>query len=274
MNRKHLFTSLFSVVIFGLIILQSAGPAQAQEAQPQSQNQPVEQQAPLPSPQPQAEQQVPPPPPPPGVQTLPPVNTAGKTRLFLTGALGLGFDHADVGTTTSGEQVKISGGGGAGIGFGLGFGLSPDFDLDFDLDVQASVLSPAVANATGSFTRSSLLATIKRKIPTSESGQFKIGLGLGSYINGKLDIDAIDAGGFHDVVEYKNALGFHVTGEFERFIGRTTSINLGAKMYFVKYEVKSWTHNGVESSVDSLPSDVKDLNGNGLDFMLGFNLYF
>jgi hypothetical protein len=274
MNRKYLFALLFGVVVFGLIVLQSAGSAQAQEAQPQSQQQPVEQQAPPPSPQPQVEQQVPPPPPPPAVQTLPPVNTAGKMRLFLTGALGFGFDHVDVGVTTSGEQVKISGGGGAGIGIGLGFGLSPDFDLDFDLGVQASAISPAVANTKGSFTRSYLLATIKRKIPTSESGQFKIGLGLGSYNNGKLDIDTRDAGGFHDVVEYKNALGFHVTGEFERFIGQTTSINLGAKMYFVKYEAKSWTQNGVAFPVDSLNGDVKDFNGNGLDFMLGFNVYF
>jgi hypothetical protein len=271
MNRKDLFPLLFGVVVFGWIVLQSARPAQAQEAQPQSQQQPVGQQAPA---QPQVQQQAPLPPPPQAAQTLPPVNTAGKMRLFLTGSLGFGFDHVDVGVTTSGEQVKISGGGGAGIALGLGYGLSPDFDLDFDLGVQASVISPAVANATGSFTRSYLLATIKRKIPTSESGQFKIGLGLGSYSSGKLDVDASNALGSHEVVEYNNALGFHVTGEFERFIGQTTSINLGAKMYFVKYKARSWTHNGVAFPVDSLKSDVKDFNGNGLDFMLGFNVYF
>ena len=271
MNRKCLFQSLLGIIVFGWIVLQSAGPAQAQEAQPQSQQQPVGQQAPA---QPQVQQQVPPPPPPQAAQTLPPVNTAGKMRLFLTGALGFGFDHADVGVTTGGEEVKISGGGGAGIGFGLGFGLSTDFDLDFDLGGQVSTLSPPVTNADGSFARSYLLATIKRKIPTSESGQFKIGLGLGSYMNGKLDVDASHALGAHEIVQYDNALGFHVTGEFERFIGQTTSINLGAKMYFVKYKARSWTHNGIAQPVDNLPSNVKDFNGNGLDFMLGFNVYF
>ncbi len=271
MNRKHLFPTLFGVVVFGFI-LQSAGSAQAQEVQPQSPKQPVDQQAPSQSPQPRVDQQTSPSPP--AVEALPPVNTAGKTRLYLTGALGLGFDHVDVGVTTSGEQVRISGGGGFGVGFGLGFGLSPDFDLDFDLGVQASAISPPVSNANGSFTRSYVLATIKRKIPTSESGQFKIGLGLGSYSGGKLDIDTRDAGGFHDVVKYKNALGFHMAGEFERFIGQTTSINLGAKMYFVKYQANSWTRNDVAFPVNSLKSDVKDFSGNGVDFVLGFNLYF
>ncbi len=260
MNRKSLLQSLFGVVVFGLIVLQSAGPAQAQETQPQSQP-------------PQLEQQVPPPPPP-VIQALPPVNTAGKMRLSLGAALGFGFDHVDVGITSGGEQVTISGGGGAGIGLGLGFGLSQDFDLDFDLGVQASVITPAVANAEGSFSRSFLLVTLKRKIPTSDSGQFKVGLGLGSYNNGKLDVDLTDAGKPHYVYEYKNALGFHVTGEFERFIGQTWSINLGAKMYFVKYKAKSFTQNGVSFPVDNQPSDVKDLNGNGLDLMLGINMYF
>ncbi len=268
MNRKYLLQSLVSVVVFGLAVLQSVGPAQAQEAQPQSQQLQLEQQ--VPPPQPAVVQ----PSPPPVIQTLPPVNTAGKMRLSLTGALGFGFDHVDVGITTGGDEVTISGGGGAGIGVGLGFGLSPDFDLDFDLGVQESTISPAVSNAEGSFTRSYLLVTLKRKIPTSESGQFKIGLGLGSYNNGTLDVDLGDAGGPHDIVEYKNALGFHVTGEFERFIGQTTSINLGAKMYFVKYKAKSWTQNGVSASVDNLNSDVKDFNGSGFDFMLGFNVYF
>ncbi len=282
MNRKHLLQLMLSVIIFGSIILQSAAPAQAQEPQPQSQQQPVEQQAPPPPPPPQSEQPAPPlprqyreqAPPPPIVQTLPPVNTAGKMRLFLQGALGFGFDHVDVGVTTGGDEVTISGGGGAGIGFGLGYGLSPDFDLDFDIGVQASTISPAVSNAEGSFTRSFLLVTLKRKIPTSESGQFKVGLGFGSYNNGKLDVDLTDAGGPHDVIEYKNALGFHVTGEFERFIGQTTSINLGAKMYFVKYKANSWTHNGAAASVDNLNSNVKDFDGNGFDFLLGINVYF
>ncbi len=261
MNRKYLFQSLIGIVVFGSIVLQSAGPVQAQEAQTQPQS-------------PQLEQQAPPPPPLPVIQTLPPVNTAGKMKLFLTGALGFGFDRVDIGVTTGGEKVTISGGGGAGLGLGLGFGLSPDFDLDFDLGVQASTITPSVANAKGSFTRSYLLATLKRKIPTSDTGQFKVGLGLGSYNNGKVDLDLTDAGGPHTIVNYDNALGFHVTGEFERFFGPTTSVNLGARMYFVKYKAKSETVNGAAADVNNLTGDVKELNGNGMDVLIGINVYF
>ncbi len=270
MNRKCIL-QLVGVVFFVSVVFLSAVPVQAQEMQPPPPPPQSEQPAPPPAP-PQYREQVPPPPP--IVQTLPPVNTAGKMKLSLQGALGFGFDHVDVGVTTGGDKVTISGGGGGGIGFGLGYGLSPDFDLDFDIGVQASTLSPAVANADGSFTRSFLLVTLKRKIPTSESGQFKVGLGLGSYNNGKLDVDLRDAGGVHDIIEYKNAVGFHVTGEFERFIGQTTSFNLGAKMYFVQYKADSWTHNNSAVPVDNLNSDVKTFNGNGFDFLIGFNVYF
>jgi hypothetical protein len=115
---------------------------------------------------------------------------------------------------------------------------------------------------------------MKHKMPTSDTGQIKFGVGLGTYINGKLDIDTRDAGGNHFVVKYDNSLGVHLTGEFERFIGRNTSLNVGARMYFVKYKAESVTDNGASVSVDSLKSNVKEFNGNGLDFMIGLSRYF
>ncbi len=251
MNKTFFLRSLFGVIVSGAIALQSAGPALAQETQPE----------------PQLEMQVPPPPP-------PLVDTAGRMRLFLTGDLGFGFDSTDVGTTTNGDRVSISGAGGLGVGVGFGYGLSRNLDLDFDLGAQVSAITPAVSNAEGFFARSFLLATMKYKMPTSDTGQLKFGAGLGAYINGKLDIDTRDAGGRHTVVKYKNSPGVHLTGEFERFIGRNTSLNVGARMYFVKYKAKSVTDNGATGSVDFLKSSVKEFNGNGLDFMVGISQYF
>lgn len=257
MNKKFVLRSLFSAIALGAIVVQSAGLASAQEAQP----------APPPPPPPQFEVQAPPPPP-------PALNTAGRSKISVMGAFGLGFNSVDIGTTTDGEDVKISGGGGAGLGLGLGFGLTPDLDLDFDLGGQVSILTPAVSNADGTFARSYLLATIKHKMPISDSGQFKFGIGLGAYGSGELDVDLRDAGGPHDIVKYDDALGFHVTGEFERFIGPSTSFHVGAKMYFVKYKAKSWTEDGASVPVGNLKSEVKDFDGNGLDFMIGLSQYF
>ena len=221
-------------------------------------------------------------PPPPPVQLsgmqqtqyAPTVYTAGRMKLFLQAGYGVGFDSIDVGTTTSGDRVSISGGGGGALDLGIGYGLSPMLDLDVEIGGEVSTLTPAVANADGTFTRSYLLATVKRKLPTSDTGQFKVGVGLGAYMNGELDVDARNAGGFHDIIKYKNALGVHLTGEFERFVAPSTSFHVGMKMYFVTYKADSATSNGVPYSADALPGDVKDLNGSGLDFLVGVSQYF
>ncbi len=283
MNRKKILRSLFGVIAFGAIVLQSAAPIQAQEMQPPPPPPPgYEQQAPPPLPPPppppspyqrqvlppQLQLQAPPPP-------RPPIDTTGKMRLSLSAAVGFGFDPVDVGRTNDGDKVTISGGGGFGIDLGLGFALTPIIDLDFDLGGQQSTLTPSVTNADGTFDRSFLLATVKFKVPTSETGQFKWGFGLGSYNNGKLDIDTTGAiNGAHTIVKYDDALGVHLTGEFERFIGPATSVNFGAKMYFVKYKAKSVTNNGATVPVSGLGSDVKDFDGSGMDFMIGINQYF
>lgn len=250
MNKTVIMRLLFAVIVLGTIALQTSGPVMAQDAQPLMQSQP------------QLEQQVPPP-----VQEV-------RKRLFLTGAFGFGFASVDIGTTTNGEQVSISGGGGAGLGAGFGAGLTQSLDLDFELGGHVSVLTPATSNAKGSFSRSFLLATLKHKMPTSDTGRFKFGLGLGAYNNGTLDIDARDAGSNHVIVKYKNTLGVHLTGEFERFIGQRTSIQLGGRMYFVKYKAKSLSDNGSAVPIDTLKSGMKELNGNGLDLMIGISQYF
>ena len=202
-----------------------------------------------------------------------PVDTAGRVRLSLNGELGFGFDKIDVGKTTSGDTVSISGGGGAGGGAGIGFGLSRNLDLDIDLGFQASGLTPAVDNANGSFTRGYFLATLKYKIPTSDTGQFKLGAALGTYFGGKLKFERTDMY-FSEEVEYDPAVGLHLTGEFERFIRPNVSFNLGAKIYFVEYKAKSYTHNSAVQPLSNLRDDVRNLNGSGMDFLIGINVYF
>ena len=83
-------------------------------------------------------------PPAPVVQPGEPLDTANKLRLQLEGYLGVGLDSNKVGTTTGGEDVKISGGGGFGGGATLGYGLSKSVDIDGTLGFQVSGLYPAV----------------------------------------------------------------------------------------------------------------------------------
>ncbi len=203
------------------------------------------------------------------------VDTSGKFRLYLNGELGFGFSKVDVGVTTKGDTVSISGGGGLGLSAGLGYGLSRNFDLDLDFGYQASTLTPSVSNARGAFTRGYLLATLKYKIPTSDRGQFKFGLGVGQYFGGKLDMDTSDApGGSQVIVKYETATGFHATGEFERFIRPNVSFNIGAKVYTVTYKADSAEDNHVAVPVSLLKDKVRDLDGSGMDFLIGINMYF
>jgi len=201
------------------------------------------------------------------------LNTSGKVRLSLNGALGFGFDKVDVGTTTKGDTVSISGGGGAGGSAGIAFGLSRSLDLDLDLGFQVSGLTPAVDNAEGSFTRGLFLATLKYKMPTSDTGQFKFGVGLGAYFGGKMKFELTDFPSKEEV-DYDPAVGLHLTGEFERFIRPNLSINIGAKIYFVEYEAKTYKVNSVDLPVSALKDEIRNLNGSGMDLLLGINLYF
>ena len=217
-----------------------------------------------------------------GEQAAPPattgamLNTANKLRLQFEGALGIGLDSSKVGVTTGGDDVKISGGGGAGFGVSLGYGLSRSFDIDCTLGVQVSGLQPAVKNADGSFTRSFFLATAKYKVPIRENLQWKFGLGAGYYMGGKLDIDVDPGipGAGHSVVDYKNAAGVHATGELEIALRSNLMLAVGLKYYMVTYKADKATFNGASDPVSSLPDEFRNFNGDGVDITVGLGILF
>jgi len=215
-------------------------------------------------------------PPAPVVQPGEPLNTANKLRLQLEGYLGFGMDSSKVGVTNKGDDVKISGGGGFGGGATLGYGLSRSFDIDCTLGVQVSGLQPAVDNADGSFTRSFLLATAKYKIPIRDNLQWKFGLGAGYYMGGKLDID-IDPGipgAGHSIVDYKNTVGVHATGELDIALRGNLMLAVGLKYYMVTYKADKATLNGVSLPVSSLKDEYRDFNGDGVDITVGLGVLF
>jgi len=200
-------------------------------------------------------------------------DTAGKLRIEPSLFIGGGSTNVDVGKTTSGDTVSISGGGGAGAGITLGYGIAPQLDIDFTLGFERSQLSPPVDNATGSFSRSFFLATLLYRIPVGERFDIKVGAGAGFYKPGELDIDAAGVtNGFHDVIKYKNASGAHALVDFEIFLAQDISVTFGLKYYAVTYKESSATRNGAPGFVSG--GKVENLDGSGFDLSASMAKYF
>lgn len=203
------------------------------------------------------------------------LDTSKRFRVGLSLFVGGGTDKIDVGETTTGETISISGGGGNGGAIILGYDLSSKLDIDLTAGTQQSLLSPPVVNAAGSFDRKLLLATLRYKIPFSHTGQFKVGGGIGYYSSGELDIDASQIpGGGHNIYKYDDATGFHITAEFESSFSPNWSWMIGAKYCNVSYDVKSCTSNGVSIPVTFLTDEVRSVDGSGFDLIIAMARYF
>ena len=203
------------------------------------------------------------------------INTAGKFRIEGVLGFGGGLSSIDVGTTSKGDAVKISGGGGFGGMVTAGYGITPKLDIDLSLGTQESTLTPAVSNADASFSRNLMLVTLKYMIPLQQTSRIKIGAGIGSYKSGKLDVDLVAAGGTHLIVNYNDATGIHFGGELEAFIRPDVSISLGLKYYSVKYSASSVTEDGISYPTSALTnSKIRDLDGSGIDLFAGMAKYF
>lgn len=198
--------------------------------------------------------------------------TSGKFRLQAYLSFGQGLEEIDLATTTDGDTVSISGGGGAGIGITAGYGLSSSVDIDLTFGYAETLMTPSVDNGDGSFDRTFILATLKYRIPVSNRFHIKLGGGAGYYLPGELDINLTNAGGWHDVVKYKNSVGAHAVAEFEFFFSKKLAINAGLKYYSVTYKEESGTRNGAPGYFTG--SKVEKLDGSGVDFMLSLAKYF
>jgi hypothetical protein len=201
------------------------------------------------------------------------MDTAGKFRVEPALFAGGGLSKVDLGQTTRGDTVSISGGGGAGVGITLGYGIATPIDIDLTIGYERSQLSPVVDNATGSFSRSFYLATILYRIPLGDRYNLKVGGGGGFYKPGKLDIDATGVtSGFHDVIEYKNASGAHAVVDFEIFADHELSVTFGLKYYSVTYKESSATRNGAPGFM--FGSKIENLDGSGIDLSISLAKYF
>ena len=192
--------------------------------------------------------------------------------------VGIGLEDHEVGMTTDNKKITISGGGGIGGIFSIGYCITPRFDLSLGFGIQNSSLEPEVKNAEGSFLRTSYFTTIKYIIPVSSAGYLKIGAGAGYYSAGDLDVDLSEvAGGAHNVYKYDGAPGFHITADYEGVFTEKFTWIIGLKYYNVTFDLKSAKSNDVSIPLSIIPadiiSDIGELDGSGVDFIIALNLY-
>ncbi len=202
------------------------------------------------------------------------LSTTGKLKLEISAMLGVGFKSIDLAPTTSGDTMKVSGGGGFGLAITAGYGLSEHLEFDLSLGGQASTEQPAVDNADASFSRGFLRATLKYLVPVRDRVRFKFGGGVGSYGGGELDIDMTRVVGIRDIVKYDSASGVHLSGEFEALIRNDFTFVAGLRLYSVKYKATSYEQNGVAQPVAALRDEVRNLDGSGVDIFVGLAKYF
>ncbi len=197
---------------------------------------------------------------------------------------GFGFEKHDLFETTDGDIVRLSPGGGFGGKLSLGYCLTPLFNVNLEIGAQNSPLSEEVGNANGKFTRTFLLGTLRYLIPLNKKSSINIGGGVGYYLSGKLDGDASQLqGGGHNIYEYKNTVGIHVLGEYERYISGFSFLEarwswcIGLKYYNISYTLDALSSNGVSIPIIQLPSAITnefgELDGSGIDMLFSIVMY-
>ncbi len=213
------------------------------------------------------------------------IDPSKKFRIEGSMLVGGGIEKIDLGKDTSGNDISISGGGGFGGAIAVGYGLFSKLDIDLMTGYQSSPFihhdsdKDERDDADGSFSRISLLTTLKYKIPmpvqNKMQGQIKVGGGIGYYIPVQLDINTSQIpGGTHDIVKYNSTIGYHITTELEGFIVSSFSTILGIKYYNVTYDANSATIDGVSVPVVLLDDKARKLNGSGFDIILAIAGHF
>lgn len=194
-----------------------------------------------------------------------------KSRLGVVMTGGFGFESTAWFIDENGDDVKLSPGGGFGIGAEFGHQFSKSFDLSFNLFFQGSSLSKTLKNASASFNRLGITATPAIVIPVKggENLRFRIGAGPGLYSLGTMKIDASKISGSKLTLKYNTAIGLHGLLLFETNFSERGAMNFG-----IRYSNIHYKFNPTGSSVSVTESKLRNPDGSGIDFFLGYYFVF
>lgn len=202
-------------------------------------------------------------------------SSANKGNIYVGAnmATGFGFKDDKIGTATNGDDITLSAGGGFGGSLYIGYVINPTFDVELSVGKQTSSMTP-VSNATGDFSRNTVLLSILMKKQVAGKHNLKFGGGFGTYSGAKLemtfdDINLINALKYEQ--EYESATGVHVMLQDEFEINPSLYFVGGAKAYSVSYkEKKTFVVDG--RTIDN--TEVETVDGGGIDLMIGIVKYF
>lgn len=201
------------------------------------------------------------------------IDTGGKLYLGISGEFGYGLHPYDLGTNENNETVDISMGGGVGISLVAGLGLSRSLDVEVSAGHQLSKLKPAVTNAEVTFEREFVLGTLKWKIPLSRTSQMKFGAGMGYYMGGTYDFNHFTSQSVA-IITYDDAVGYHVTAEYEGIYRKYLGVSIGLKAYSVTYEATSFMESGTFTPTSEHLADFIEPDGSGVDLIVTVTRYF
>jgi proline iminopeptidase len=190
-----------------------------------------------------------------------------RERSGLDMNIGVGFKNIPMVTSTTGEESTLSFGGGLGMGLTYGHVISRHLDVEGNIVWQFSELSPSLSDVEISFERWILTLTPSFVIPIrgGEVWRLRIGAGPDFYFGSRLVDETISPAGIpKEIWTYSNKIGYHVSAIFEFNLSRYCSMDFGLKGYNVTHKINDGSNN--KPVVD----DVKNPNGSGIDFVLGF----
>jgi hypothetical protein len=204
------------------------------------------------------------------------VEIDSKAKLGMILGFGGGFERIDVFTTTSGDAVTLSTGGGANFGANVSYAPMKNLEIAFDMGYCISTMSQNLKNADADFGRGVARVTLWGVAPLKgEFMKLRYGGGLGSYFGGKMSIDASELGDHKYEIGYKPAIGFHGGIEFVSVLDKYY-FTFGLQFQGLRYKVKDIKIDGysIPLSMTSLDRKIESPNGGGffLTMGLGFNL--
>ena len=187
---------------------------------------------------------------------------------------GGGFEKFDAFTTTGGDNVTLSTGGGFLIGGLCTFPINKNFEVSMDLSYSMSTLSQNLKNAYGDFTRGVSKVTFWGVLPLKgDYLKLRLGGGFGGYFAGKMVLDGTDLDGHKYEFKYKPAVGFNGSTEV-LYVFDKYNVSFGLLFNSVHYKIKSLTMNGATIPVSTISDDkLTKPNGGGFFISMGVGFY-
>jgi len=191
-----------------------------------------------------------------------------KRTLGINMIAGGGFEIHPMFISSNGDTSSISFGG--GIGFQVKYGYEIDKFIEFSMEYnhQTENLSYPVADANIKFVKNTVSVT-PLFILGRYNTRFKIGGGMDFCVKPKLIIRTSGInGGVDDDWLYKNSTGAHLSASMESTVKKWLSLNLGFKIYKIKYDFDT------SKKYFTYDKGLNHPDGSGLDVNIGLHFHF